>query len=463
MPKPFTFPNLNIDLTLKSREASNYSYLCCMEISTILQKLQIEHLNSMQEEVLRQFRAHQDFMLLAPTGSGKTLAFALLVARLVEEKKNSCQCLIVVPTRELALQIERVIRSVMEGHKVVCVYGGNDSRLEKNKLKDAPTVLIGTPGRIIYHIEKEHFSTKHIHTVVLDEFDKSLELGFQEQLKFILEACAQTRQKILTSATFHEELPDFVTLRQVITVNRLVSHENQPDLHFLKVISPAQHKLKALFNLLCQLEDKKVLIFCNHRDAVDHISELLDDRGIIHDVFHGGLEQRDRELAILKFRNNSNRILLTTDLAARGLDIPEIDVIIHYQLPTKEDAFIHRNGRTARMHATGEVIVLLKPDDIFPYLPEGAEELHIQHDLPLPPNTSFCTLYVPLGKKHKVNKIDFVGYILKIEGISKDDLGLIEVKDKESYIAVRRNLATKIIQEGSNGKIKGNKVKFSRT
>src|SRR5690606_18285607 len=302
-----------------------------------------------------------------------------------------------------------------------------------------------------------------VHTLVLDEFDKSLELGFQEQLQQIVEAFPNIKQKILTSATDLAALPDFVTLNDVIKIDNLDSEDNKPSIIYKKVVSPVQYKLKSLFNLLCMLGDQKILIFCNHRDAVDHISELLDDRGLIHDIFHGGLEQLDRELSILKFRNNSNRILLTTDLAARGLDIPEIDVIIHYQLPYKEDAFIHRNGRTARMHAKGEVIVMLKPDDDFPYLPEYTEELIIDEDLPLPENTPYSTLYISAGKKDKVNKIDIVGYILQLEGLEKDDIGTIEVRDKDAYIAVKRSVASKIIKEGSNGKIKGNKIKFIRT
>jgi len=435
-----------------------------MEITSILKKLQIDELNSMQLDALDQFRNDQDFVLLSPTGSGKTLAFSLLVSKLINADKSlKTQALIIVPTRELALQIESFIKKVITGYKILCVYGGHDTKIERNALKEAPTLIIGTPGRIIYHLERNYISTADVHTLVLDEFDKSLELGFQDQLKEIIDAYPNIKQKILTSATDLDILPDFVTLEHAIKLDNLDSQENKPALTYKKVISPVQYKLRALFNLLCTLGEQKILIFCNHREAVDHISELLDDRNLIHDVFHGGLEQRDRELSILKFRNNSNRILLTTDLAARGLDIPEIDVIIHYQLPGKEDAFIHRNGRTARMHAKGEVIVILKPDDDFPYLPENTVEIVLEEGLDLPNNTPYSTLYISAGKKDKVNKIDIVGYILKLDGVEKDDIGVIEVKDKEAYVAVKRHVASKIIKEGSNGKIKGNKIKFIRT
>src|SRR5690606_8242979 len=219
------------------------------------------------------------------------------------------QTLIIVPTRELALQIESFIKKVITGCKILCVYGGHDTKIERNALKEAPTIIIGTPGRIIYHLERNYISTADVHTLVLDEFDKSLELGFQDQLKEIIDAHPNIKQKILTSATDLAELPDFVTLENVIKLDNLDSEDNKPSLTYKKVISPVQYKLRTLFNLLCMLGEQKILIFCNHREAVDHISELLDDRDLIHDVFHGGLEQRDRELSILKFRNNSNRIL----------------------------------------------------------------------------------------------------------------------------------------------------------
>lgn len=434
-----------------------------MELTTLLKRLQIEDLNKMQKETLSQFSSERDFILLSPTGSGKTLAFSLLIEQLILNKKNQVQVLLIVPTRELALQIESVVKTVIKGHKILCCYGGHDTKIERNALKEAPAILIGTPGRIIYHLERSHFSTDSIHTLVLDEFDKSLELGFQDQLATITTATHAIERKILTSATDLDQFPNILSLHNPVKLDFLADAENKPTIHFKKTVSPAQHKLKTLFRLICSLGNQKILIFCNHREAVDHISELLEDRELIHDMFHGGLEQRDRELAILKFRNNSNRILLTTDLAARGLDIPEIDTIIHYQLPSKEDAFVHRNGRTARMNNTGEVVIMLKPDDNFAYLPEDTQEIILEDEYPLPENTPYSTLYIPFGKKDKVNKIDIVGYILQIEGLKKDDIGLIEVKDRESYIAVKRNIASLIIKNGGNGKIKGNKIKFFRT
>lgn len=435
-----------------------------MTIQPILDRMRITELNEMQKEVQEKYDIHSDFILHSPTGSGKTLAFSLALANHLKKDGEGVQALILVPTRELALQIEQVIKKVHVGYKVTCCYGGNDTKLERNKLKEAPAILIGTPGRIMYHIERDNFNPHTISALVLDEFDKSLEFGFQDQMAYIIHHLSKLTNRILTSATTMTDIPEFTGVGKYVMVNHLSNEESTPNYVIKKVIAPAQNKLKVLFKLICKNGPKKTLIFCNHREAVDHVSELLDEREIIHDLFHGGLEQTDRELALLKFRNNSNRILITTDLAARGLDIPEVDAIIHYQLPYKEDAFTHRNGRTARMQASGEVFVILKPEEDYPYIDSDCEvETFDQDEYDLPPNAPIATLYVTGGKKDKINKIDIVGFLLNLEGVKKEDLGIIEVKEKESYVAVERSVAATIIKQAVNQKIKGKKIKIGRT
>lgn len=260
-----------------------------------------------------------------------------------------------------------------------------------------------------------------------------------------------------------DTLPPFTQIKQPILVDFLHNSKHTPQITIRKVVAPVQKKLEALLKLICKIGTKKMIVFCNHRDAVDHISELLANRNIIHDTFHGGLEQQDRELALLKFRNHSNHVLITTDLAARGLDIPEVDAIIHYQLPHKEDDFIHRNGRTARMQAQGDVYVILKPEEIYPYIPTEIPEEEFPEFYNLPENSPFATLYISAGRKDKINKIDIVGFLLNLEGIEKDDIGIIEVKDKSAYVAVRRKFASIIINKANGQKIKGRKVKIGRT
>lgn len=433
-----------------------------MDISANLQLLNISELNEMQIDVRDSYQKGRDFVLFSPTGSGKTLAFSLVIAKDLQPDLAKTQTLIIVPTRELALQIEEVVKKLLRPAKVTCLYGGNDTKVEKNKLKETPQILIGTPGRIIYHLQRNTIDLSTLNSLVLDEFDKSLELGFHDQMHEILN---HTRYEFLTltSATKLLEYPDFLHLNNPVEVDRISDNEFAPKLTLRKVTTPGQYKLSNLFRLICKLGSQKMLIFCNHREAVDHISALLNDRDIIHDVFHGGLDQYERELAIIKFRNETSQIIITTDLAARGLDIPDIDAIIHYQLPAKQDAFIHRNGRTARMRNEGTIYIMVKPDDQYAYLPAHIEEEELSDDYSVPPSTTWTTLMINAGKKNKVSKIDIVGFILNLKGIEKDDLGKIDIKERQSFVAVKRTVATDIIQSGSNQKIKGTKIRVYRS
>jgi superfamily II DNA/RNA helicase len=222
----------------------------------------------------------------------------------------------------------------------------------------------------------------------------------------------------------------------------------------------SEEKLDTLFHLICKIGNKRTLIFCNHREAVDRISELLREKGIDRETFHGGMEQDERERALLKFRNDSARILITTDLAARGLDVPEVESIVHYQLPTTEDAFIHRNGRTARMNAKGFVYLIMTEEEKFPFIKKDVPEESVKEFSKVPKNSPFQTVYISAGKKDKVNKVDIVGYLLKKGELQKEDLGLIEVKDTTSYVAVSRNKVRDLLKKLSTEKLKGKKVKM---
>jgi len=431
-------------------------------LNTYLKNLNISELNSMQEEVLQQFNPNRDFVLLSPTGSGKTLAFSLLLFNLLGENiSKGTKAIIVVPTRELALQIESVIKQMNSSLNVALLYGGNNNQIEKDKLKQQPALIIGTPGRIIYHIERNPALLENCHTLVLDEFDKSLELGFQDQLSYIVRAARDVKNKILTSATDMEVVPEFLQLNDPIKLDYFDSNSLRPDLTYYKVTSSSKLKLESLFKLLCKIGNERVLVFCNHREAVDNISDILEGKGIESIPYHGGLEQFIRELTIIKIKNGSQNILITTDLAARGLDIPEMNHVVHYQFPYKEDDFIHRNGRAGRNGQKGFVYGILTDEDRAAKYLEDAEKIELEGFYPIPEEPKFKTLRINAGKKQKVNKIDIVGYILNLPGISKDDLGLIVVKPHDSYVAIRSEVANTVVKNGSNGKIKGQKVRIS--
>lgn len=429
-------------------------------IENALKRLNITALNEMQETAVKQGKLGHDILLIAPTGSGKTLAFLLQLLLSLKADVKGVQALILVPSRELALQIEQVFKQMGTPFKVNCCYGGHAVRVEKNNLAHPPAVLIGTPGRIAYHLENHNFDESFIETLVLDEFDKSLEFGFEKDMSYIIGSLYSLKQRVLTSATKMEEIPAFVKLNRPVAIDFSKNIQVKPDLKLKKITSPAADKLDALFKLLSKIGSKNTLVFCNHRETVDRISDLLFENGLAHDVFHGGMEQFDREKALLKFRNGSHKILITTDLAARGLDIPEVEYIVHYQLPYTEDSYIHRNGRTARMNAKGTAYVVLTPEENYKYLPEDIQEEDLSKNYKLPQASDWVTLYIPNGKKDKINKVDIVGVFLKKGELDKDDLGLIEVKDSASYIAVKRSKVEQLLKVLSNEKIKGKKLKL---
>ncbi|GAB1462886.1 DEAD/DEAH box helicase [Pedobacter sp.] len=430
-----------------------------MELQKLLSNLNIKQLNPLQEEVTDKAKASSDLVVLAPTGSGKTLAFLIPVLRNLSKAKKGVQCLILVPSRELGLQIEQVFKQMLTGFKVTCCYGGHSVKIERNNLTEAPAVLIGTPGRIAFHLRAQNFDERTITTLILDEFDKSLEFGFTTDMSFIIKSLYSLKQRILTSATAMPQLPEFTGIKEHQTVNFLNRQEIVPDLKLKRIDTLAADKLETLFKLICKIGDHSMLIFCNHRETVDRISDLLIDQDLVHDVFHGGMEQEERERALLKFRNKSVKILITTDLAARGLDIPEVEFIIHYQLPYTKDAFVHRNGRTARMTAKGTAYLIFAEGEAFPYLDDDVEVEKLNDSYKVPADSEWQTIYIAAGKKDKVNKIDVVGFLLKVGGLAKEDLGLIEVKDLSAYAAVKRKLAPQLIKKLSGQKIKGRKIK----
>nr|WP_199121361.1 DEAD/DEAH box helicase [Pedobacter sp. ASV28] len=431
-----------------------------MKMQELLQNLKITDLNAIQKTVIDKAQSGSDVVVLAPTGSGKTLSFLLPVFSKLDPNKKGVQCLILVPSRELALQIEQVFKQMATGFKVSCCYGGHAVKVERNNLVEPPAVLIGTPGRIAFHLRAQNFDESTIEMLVLDEFDKALEFGFTDDMSAIISKLFSIKQRILTSATAMEDIPAFTGLKAYEEVNFLQHEKVLPNIKLKKIPTTAEDKLDTLFRLICKIGNRSMLIFCNHRETVDRISDLLIDKDLVHDIFHGGMEQEERERALLKFRNGSVQILITTDLAARGLDIPEVEFIIHYQLPYTKDAFLHRNGRTARMNAEGTVYLIFAEEEKFPYLDQEVEVEELKSTYPIPKDSIWQTIYLSAGKKDKINKVDIVGFLIKTGGLTKDDLGLIEVKDQAAYIAIKRNLSQQVLKKLNNQKIKNKKVKI---
>jgi superfamily II DNA/RNA helicase len=429
-------------------------------IADTLSNLQIDALNEMQEASLEANKNSDAVMLLSDTGSGKTLAFLLPVTQLLDRESRVTQALIIVPSRELALQIEQVFKNMGSGFKITCCYGGHLRETEENNLKQAPALIVGTPGRLADHIRRGNITTTHIETLVLDEFDKSLEAGFEEEMSFVIGSLPALKKRILTSATDAVEVPAFVGLKDAVEINFLTG-EKSPALAIQMVRSNDPDKTDTLFRLICALGNRSTIVFCNQREFVGQLSTMLKDKGITNVFYHGAMEQQERDSALCKFRNGSSNVLVTTDLAARGLDIPNIRYIVHYQLPTTEESYTHRNGRTARMDKSGTAILVLAPHEYVPsYIKPAPTEIKLPDTAEIPPKPVWTTLFIAAGKKDKVNKVDIVGFLTNKGELKKEDIGLIEVKDFFSFVAVRKSKAGHTLQQIKTEKIKGKKVKI---
>ena len=425
----------------------------------ILTKLNIHTLNPMQQEAIAVIESTANTILLSPTGTGKTLGFSLPLLKYLDSDCHEVQALILVPTRELAIQIEQVIRTMGSGFKVNAVYGGRPMSKDKIEIKHNPAVLIGTPGRILDHFNSDRFSKESIKTLILDEFDKSLEQGFEDQMKSIIDQLPAISKRILTSATQGVSVPVFVKLNQPTTINYL--NQNTPSKLAIKtVISPDKNKLKTLLSLLEHIGNEPGIIFCNFRDSISEVSEFLERHKISHTCFSGGMEQKERERALIKFRNGSSQVLLATDLAARGIDIPEMKFIVHYELPIHKEEFIHRNGRTARVNAKGTAYVLKWQDQLLPEFILNVKGIDISEKAPYKPQY-WQTLFISGGRKDKISKGDIAGLFFKQGKLDKHELGTIELKQDCAFVAVPLAKADDLVLNLNNTRLKKKKVRVT--
>ena len=425
-----------------------------------LDKLSIESLTLMQEKALQAARDRDNVILLSPTGTGKTLAYLLPLIERLKQGVAGVQAMVIVPSRELALQIEGVMKAMSLPWKAMCVYGGRAAMDEHRTMKGVqPTVIIGTPGRLNDHLTKGNINASPITTLVIDEFDKCLELGFQGEMMQVVEKLPSVRQRYLISATDMGEIPAFTAMHRAVKLNYLCAEEPQEKVHTYVVHSESKDKLHTLYRLLCTLDGGQAIVFCNHRESVDRVGAYLREQKVFFEAYHGGMEQEVRERALYKFRCGSSNVLVSTDLAARGLDIPEVRHIIHYHLPGNEEAYIHRTGRTARWNAEGRAYLILHAEERVPeYLPEGVPDYPLPERVGRPAPPVWTTLYIGKGKKDKVNKVDIAGFLYKKGNLTREDVGPIDGHDYYSYVSVSRAKVRQLLTLISGEKIKGMKT-----
>ena len=401
-----------------------------------------------------------DVVILSPTGSGKTLAYMLPLVQKIDPEKDDVQAIVIVPGRELALQSATILNGMGCGLRAMSCYGGRPAMDEHRMMRSTkPHLIFATPGRMDDHIDKGNVDADNVRFLVIDEFDKCLEMGFSDEMSALLGKLTNLQQRILLSATDTEEIPEFVNLNSSIKLNYLEEKQISDRIKVFNLRSDKKDKLDSLEQLLRSRGDESSIVFLSYRDSVERVNEFLKEKGFTTSRYHGGLDQKEREDAIYKFSNGSANILVSTDLASRGLDIPDVDNVIHYHLPMAEEEFIHRTGRTARWDAVGRTFFILGPEEIMPeYVKADIDDYLIPENLPKPSQPKMATIYIGKGKKDKIGKIDIVGFLCKEGKLKGEEIGRIDVKERYAYVAVKREKFRQVLNLTRGRKIKGIKT-----
>ena len=432
-----------------------------MDIMKLLDRIGVKELNDMQQEALDVIcSSDDDVVVLSPTGTGKTLAYLLPMTELIDVSSNELQAIVVVPGRELALQSANVLKGLSAGIRSIACYGGRPAMDEHRLLRQVcPQVVFGTPGRLNDHLDKGNIRPAHVGVLVIDEFDKCLEMGFSDEMSRLIAKLPNVRRRILLSATDAEEIPSFVGHGNIQRIDYLAgSKEVSERIALHRVDSPMKDKLETLRSLLLSVGNGSTIVFLNYRESVERTAAYLSEQGFSVSAFHGGLDQRGREAALYRFANGSACVLVSTDLGSRGLDIPDVENIIHYHMPETQEAYLHRVGRTARWDKEGKAFFILAPGETVPEYVEGEIESYVPSSKGTPARPRMTTLYIGKGKKDKISKGDLVGFLCKKGGLGMDDIGRIDVRDYYCYVAVSRGKAAEMLK-----KVRGEKIKGLRT
>lgn len=432
-----------------------------MKVLDILQRLNIESLNKMQYQAGDvMVNTNSDLVLLSATGSGKTLAYLLPLAGMMNPDSDMLQAVVIVPGRELALQSHDVFTRMGCGLRSMALYGGRAAMEEHRSLRKVkPHIVFATPGRLNDHLDKGNITAAGVRFLVIDEFDKCLKMGFHDEMSAVISKLSYVERRVLLSATDADEIPHFVNMGKVVRLNFLTENQIPDRINVFVTKSKQKDKLDALYLLLCSFGESSSIVFLNYRDSVERVADYLRDKGFVVSAFHGGLDQKAREDAVYRFYNGSASVLVGTDLASRGLDIPDVDNIVHYHLPLGEEECVHRVGRTGRWQADGRAFFLLGPDETLPeYIKDTPATYVLPSDVGTPPQPRMVTLYIGKGKKDKISKGDVLGFLCKIGGLKGSDIGRIDVKERCSYAAVSRDKWKSVIEKTAGEKLKGIKT-----
>lgn len=427
------------------------------EILRRVRETGIAELNDIQREAMAV--RGPGMVLLAPTGSGKTLAFSIALLQRLPSPGSGVAAVVMAPSRELAMQIHSVLRPLAAGYKTVCMYGGNAFSVEEASVHAAvPDIVIATPGRLLDHLNRRTLDIATARILVVDEYDKTLELGFQEEVRRIANRLKNLTFSALTSATRMDRLPPFIDASCAEVIDALASA--QPRIMVMEVPSAARDKLDTLAALLRHVSGT-AMVFVNHRDAVERVTESLRRRGVTALAYHGGMEQREREIAVAAFRSGAAPVLVATDLAARGLDIEDVGAVIHYHLPVNEQAYTHRNGRTARAGAEGTVYVITGPDEAAPDFVAVHHPFYPDMAATGPIMPSWTLLYINAGKREKISKGDVAGFVMKQCSVPAAEVGTITIGLDYALVAVRPQAVGAILDAARTARLKNKRVRIT--
>ena len=429
-------------------------------LANILRRTRIAELNPMQRR-MTEIPSRGTFTLLAPTGSGKTIAFAIPFLKSIAPAKGQIQGVVIAPSRELVLQIAEVLRPIATGLKTVAFYGGHSMQEETNSLSVTPDIIVATPGRLLDHLKRGHLDLGTVSSLVLDEYDKALELGFADEMKHVCRRLTGLRLVILTSATPLAAIPEYLPAKDPQTIDFSESDTPRRRMQVVRVESPSRDKLTTLSDLLHSLPNGRVIVFVNHRESAERIYDSLKKEHLPIGLYHGGLDQNDRENAIVQLANGSTPVLISTDLGARGLDIPELSAVVHYHMPTSPEAWTHRNGRTARQEAKGDIYVITAEGEDIPYYVTTDRDYAPSGHSSDPIHSDTATLYFNVGKKEKISRGDIVGFLIAKGGLTASEIGVITLRDHAALVGVPRKKARELLARLSPEKIKNTRAKIS--
>ena len=375
--------------------------------------------------------------------------------------KGQIQGVVIAPSRELVLQIAEVLRPIATGLKTVAFYGGHSMQEETNSLSVTPDIIVATPGRLLDHLKRGHLDLGTVSSLVLDEYDKALELGFADEMKRVCRRLTGLRLVILTSATPLAAIPEYLPAKDPQTIDFSESDTPRRRMQVVRVESPSRDKLTTLSDLLHSLPNGRVIVFVNHRESAERIYDSLKKEHLPIGLYHGGLDQNDRENAIVQLANGSTPVLISTDLGARGLDIPELSAVVHYHMPTSPEAWTHRNGRTARQEAKGDIYVITAEGEDIPYYVTTDRDYAPSGHSSDPIHSDTATLYFNVGKKEKISRGDIVGFLIAKGGLTASEIGVITLRDHAALVGVPRKKARELLARLSPEKIKNTRAKIS--